>query len=72
MFAFVKVLLNLASGLIKYLGDRQLISAGEAKQAAASLRKAATHVEKGRRAMDRVSSDPDERERVRERFTRPE
>lgn len=70
LIKLVSGLLGFVSGLIKLLGDRQLIEAGEAKMAAAALKKARTHVRQGRAAMDRIDSDPDYRARVRERFTR--
>lgn len=66
----LKSVLSVANGLIRFMGDRQLIEAGEAKNAMAALKKAQTHVEKAKAAQDRIDSDPDYRDRVRKRFTR--
>jgi hypothetical protein len=72
--------LGLASGLVKllssffkYLGDKQLLTAGEAMAAARSLEATLEVVTNAQNASDHVRRDPDSdySKRLRDRFRRP-
>lgn len=69
--AVLKALLSLAGSVAKIVADRQLISAGEAKAVAKGLQNATDTLDKARRRIDAVRADPDERERLRDRFRDP-
>lgn len=68
----LKLLLSLAGSVAKIVADRQLISAGEAQAVAEGLRNATDTLDKARRRIDAVRSDPDELERLRRRFRGPD
>lgn len=57
MLSFLKILLTLASTVATYLGNKQLLDAGEAKAIASALERAKHYVEKADSARRNVSVD---------------
>jgi hypothetical protein len=69
--AIIKLVLGLANKLVGFAGDRQLLEAGEAKNAQKALGAALAAVERAQRTANRVSNDPDYRDSVRDKFDQP-
>ena len=63
--------LKLAGALAEWLKSRQLLEAGEAQAIATHLEGALKNVELAKAARGKLD-DPGERERLRDKFTRPD
>jgi hypothetical protein len=68
MMGFIRSLLGFLSGLFKFLGDRQLIQAGEEKAEGKITKEVLVDVEKAK-SVERVA-DPGRDERLRGKYDR--
>jgi len=70
--AAIRALLELAGMIARYAGDRQLISAGEARAVAEGNAQVLQRLEEAKRVRDAIIADPDgpDAQRVRDRYTR--
>jgi hypothetical protein len=70
VLAILRAVLSLASALMGYVRDRQLMDAGEAKQLSAGLQESLDAISRAKRARqsvdpDGVPDDPDNRDTLR-------
>lgn len=68
MITLLQLVLGFASKLMGYLSDKQLLDAGEAKNAQQALQESRDALERARATSRRVRDDPEYRDSVRERF----
>lgn len=64
--AILRLILEVGSRVARYLGDKQLIDAGEAKAINANLTQSLDRI----KHINEARNDPDTRERVRNKYTR--
>ena len=66
--AIIKFALSFANKLIKFAANRQLLNAGEAKNAQKYLKASMEAIKRAQRTANRVANDSDYRDSVRDKY----